>query len=69
MSVTCTETDLRVRYQPEVNFQGKMYMLGYSEDLECYTAGNGFEPILLVLPLAKRSCGVSEAFSPEFHNR
>ncbi|KAF5306123.1 hypothetical protein FQR65_LT07399 [Abscondita terminalis] len=69
ISVTCSETHITVRYQPELYFNGKLYMSGYSENLECYVKGIGAQTINLRIPLFGNRCGVREAKSPSYLNR
>lgn len=59
---------MTVKYNPEVEFFGKIYMQGYSENLECYAKGLGKEEIILKIPVFRNQCGVTPARS-DFNNR
>ncbi|KAK4875890.1 hypothetical protein RN001_012312 [Aquatica leii] len=69
ISVTCSETHVMVHYKPEINFNGKLYMNGYSQNLECYVKGNGVQTVNLKIPLFGNRCGIREAKSPAYLNR
>ncbi|KAK5645478.1 hypothetical protein RI129_006778 [Pyrocoelia pectoralis] len=61
VTVTCTETYITVNYQPEVPFNGKVYMSGYSDNIRCYMIGNNTEEIVLKIPLLEDQCGITKA--------
>lgn len=52
---------LIVKYVPEVEFFGKIYMQGYSENLMCYVKGLGRREIVLKIPAAASQCGITLA--------
>lgn len=59
---------MTVKYKPEVDFFGKVYMQGYSENLECYAKGLGKNEIVLKLPVFRNQCGITQARS-DYNNR
>ncbi|KAF5298149.1 hypothetical protein FQA39_LY02573 [Lamprigera yunnana] len=61
ITVSCSDTFLNVVYEPEVDFHGKLYMSGYSDNLQCYVNGKGKQSITLKLPLFNNRCGISIA--------
>ncbi|KAJ8940682.1 hypothetical protein NQ318_017732 [Aromia moschata] len=62
ISVTCSPTYMTAEYDPEVNFFGKVYMQGYSENPECFAIGQGrYKVVTLKLPLLTSSCGIFRA--------
>lgn len=61
VTVTCTDSNLTVKYQPEVDFFGRVYMQGYSENIECYTKGQGRKTLILRVPLHQNQCGITRA--------
>ncbi|KAJ8918619.1 hypothetical protein NQ315_013125 [Exocentrus adspersus] len=62
ISVTCSETYMTINYDPEVDFFGKLYMQGFSDDPQCYRIGEGkFSLISLKLPLLSSKCGIIKA--------
>lgn len=63
VTVSCTEMYMTVKYVPEIEFFGKMYMQGYSENLECYTRGSGRKAIVLKVPVFRNQCGIMQAKS------
>lgn len=52
-----------VKYNPEIDFFGKMYMQGYSENLECYAKGMGEQEVVLRMPVFRNQCGIIQARS------
>lgn len=53
---------MTIRYDPEIDFFGKVYMQGFSENPECYATGQGkFTNIILKLPLLSNKCGITKA--------
>ncbi|KAJ8964562.1 hypothetical protein NQ314_004866, partial [Rhamnusium bicolor] len=65
ISVSCSQTYMRMVYDPEQNFFGKVYMQGYSDNPECYAIGQGrFKLITLKLPLLSSKCGILRADGP-----
>lgn len=65
ITVTCTEESITINYRPEVNFLGRIYMQGYSDNPECFTKGQGFKQLSLKLPLPSSQCGIREAVTPD----
>lgn len=63
VSVDCTETYMTIKYKPENDFNGKIYMRGYSENLECFALGKGGDVVTLKIPLLAPQCGISQANS------
>lgn len=64
INVSCSETYMTIRYHPETDFHGKLYMQGYSENPQCFVLGQGkYNLITLKLPLLTSECGVSKADS------
>lgn len=61
VSVSCTESYLTVKYVPEINFSGRVYMQGYSDKVECYVKGQGLKPLILRIPLSQNFCGITKA--------
>nr|CAI5868275.1 unnamed protein product [Callosobruchus analis] len=62
ITVSCSETYMRIRYQPEIKFHGKLYMQGFSENAECYAVGSSTRnEVILKLPILTSSCGITEA--------
>lgn len=59
---------MTVKYQPEIEFFGKIYMQGYSESLECYAKGLGKQGLVLKVPVFRNQCGVIQARS-DYNNR
>ncbi|KAG5894169.1 hypothetical protein JTB14_001864 [Gonioctena quinquepunctata] len=65
ISVSCSETYMSIRYDPEMDFFGKLYMLGYSESPPCYSIGRGkLQIITLNIPLFLDRCGIIKAEDP-----
>ncbi|XP_030768122.1 uncharacterized protein LOC115891723 [Sitophilus oryzae] len=65
ISVSCSESYMTIRYQPELEFRGKLYMQGNSENPQCFVWGQGkFNTITLKLPLLTSQCGIIKADSP-----
>ncbi|CAH1101390.1 unnamed protein product [Psylliodes chrysocephalus] len=65
ITVSCTETYMSIEYDPDVNFNGRMYMEGYSEKEICSTIGQGrYHPISLKIPLLTGQCGIIKADGP-----
>ncbi|KAH1001360.1 hypothetical protein HUJ05_010884 [Dendroctonus ponderosae] len=65
ITVSCTESYMTIRYQPETNFHGKLYMHGNSENKECFVVGQGkFTMVTLKLQLLTNECGIVKADSP-----
>lgn len=54
---------MTVKYKPEIEFFGKMYMQGYSEHLECFAKGLGKGEIILKIPVFRNQCGLVQARS------
>ncbi|XP_044261886.1 uncharacterized protein LOC123009553 isoform X2 [Tribolium madens] len=65
ISITCSETYMTVEYTPDMNFLGRMYMEGYSENLECFAKGHGTETVALKLPIISEQCGIIKAIAPD----
>ncbi|XP_019870370.2 uncharacterized protein LOC109598907 [Aethina tumida] len=62
ITVNCSETYMTVRYNPETDFQGRIYMEGYSDHPECYASGQGKNTVVsLKLPLLTSQCGITKA--------
>ncbi|CAH1998224.1 unnamed protein product [Acanthoscelides obtectus] len=62
ITVSCSETYMRIRYQPELNFHGKLYMQGFSENTVCYALGDSTKnEVILKLPILEKNCGITEA--------
>lgn len=56
---------MSIEYDPDVNFNGRMYMEGYSEKEICSTIGQGrYHPISLKIPLLTGQCGIIKADGP-----
>ncbi|KAH1009360.1 hypothetical protein HUJ04_001723 [Dendroctonus ponderosae] len=69
ITVSCTESYMTIRYQPETNFHGKLYMHGNSENKECFVVGQGkFTMVTLKLQLLTNECGIVKADSPTSRN-
>ncbi|XP_072388554.1 uncharacterized protein [Diabrotica undecimpunctata] len=65
ISVSCSETYMTVSYKPEINFRGKMYMEGYSDNNICAVSGKGiYQTISLQIPLLTGQCGIIKADGP-----
>lgn len=54
---------------PDIHFKGKVYMTGYSENIECYVIGNGKQLVTLKMPLFGNQCGITKAISTNHLNR
>lgn len=53
---------MTVTYNPETDFQGRIYMEGYSDHPECYASGQGKNTVVsLKLPLLTSQCGITKA--------
>ncbi|KRT86548.1 hypothetical protein AMK59_1431, partial [Oryctes borbonicus] len=63
ISVTCTATEMTIRYTPKGNFYGKIYMKAHSENPACYVKGQGMETLTLRLGLRIKQCGILQALS------
>nr|XP_023023455.1 uncharacterized protein LOC111511655 [Leptinotarsa decemlineata] len=65
VSVSCSETYMSIRYDPETDFIGKMYIQGYSESPPCFSNGKGkYEIVSLNIPLVSGKCGIIKAEGP-----
>ncbi|XP_057669969.1 uncharacterized protein LOC130902128 [Diorhabda carinulata] len=65
ISVTCSETYMTINYKPEINFKGKMYMEGFSDNPVCSANGQGgYNAISLQIPLLTGQCGIIKADGP-----
>ncbi|XP_076265631.1 uncharacterized protein LOC143199593 isoform X2 [Rhynchophorus ferrugineus] len=65
VSVSCSETFMTISYRPELDFRGKLYMQGNSENPACFAWGQGsFKNVTLKLPLLTSQCGIIKADSP-----
>lgn len=56
---------MTVQYSPKMKFLGRMYMEGYSENLECLAKGHGSDTIILKLPIISEHCGIIKAIAPD----
>ncbi|KAK9737821.1 PAN domain [Popillia japonica] len=63
LSVTCPSNEMVIKYTPNVNFYGKIYLKGYSENQGCYVKGHGLESLILRFSLQAKQCGVQQAIS------
>ncbi|CAH0556103.1 unnamed protein product [Brassicogethes aeneus] len=62
ISVQCSETYMTIKYNPETEFQGRIYMQGYSENPECFASGEGKGTMVtLKLQLLTKQCGIIKA--------
>lgn len=53
---------MTIQYDPEIDFLGKLYIQGFSDNPECYALGQGrFTTIVLKLPLLSNKCGIIKA--------
>lgn len=59
---------MTIKYTPELDFLGKIYMQGYSDSLECNTKGSGRQQIVLKMPLFRNQCGILQA-KTNYNNR
>ncbi|CAH1118952.1 unnamed protein product [Phaedon cochleariae] len=65
ITVSCSETYMTVRYNPEIDFVGKMFMQGFSDNPSCSADGEGkFHITTLRLPLLSGQCGIIKAEEP-----
>ncbi|CAG9863954.1 unnamed protein product [Phyllotreta striolata] len=65
ITVSCSETYMTVEYEPDSNFNGKMYMEGFSDNPVCSAPGEGrFHPVSLKIPLLTGQCGIIKADGP-----
>ncbi|XP_060528919.1 uncharacterized protein LOC132703587 isoform X2 [Cylas formicarius] len=65
INVSCSESYVTVKYSPEIDFRGKIYMQGYSENGECYAVGQGKQTVVtLKLSFLTSQCGIIKADSP-----
>lgn len=56
---------MTVTYTPEMDFNGRMYMDGYSEQPVCYARGGGTVQVQLKLPVMSEQCGILRAIAPD----
>lgn len=63
VTVSCTDMYMTVKYTPEIEYFGKLYMEGHSEDLECYAVGSAKNEIVLKMPVFRNQCGILQAKS------
>ncbi|XP_066149792.1 uncharacterized protein [Euwallacea fornicatus] len=65
ITVSCSQSYMTVRYQPEIDFRGKLYMQRNSENPACFVVGQGkYTMVTLKLQLLTSQCGIVKADSP-----